>query len=1071
MIELHSVTGPRGLWVLACGVAWLVGSVAAAARADEEPVLFNRDIRPIFSDTCFKCHGFDANTRKADLRLDTEEGAFAERDGITPLVPGHPDRSEAYRRITSDDPDERMPPPESNLSITVTQKDLLRRWIEQGAEYEKHWSLIPPARPQLPAVRDLDWARNPIDQFILARLEREGLTPSPEAPKHALIRRLYLDLTGLPPSLAELDAALKDTSADWYERLTDRLLDSPRYGERMAIEWLDASRYADTHGYHIDSGRDMWPWREWVIDAFNRNKPFDQFTVEQLAGDLLPDATLEQQVATGFNRNHMINFEGGAIPEEYHTAYIIDRVNTVGSVWLGLTIGCAQCHDHKYDPISQKEYYQLYAFFHNVPENGLDGRTGNAAPLVKVPSLAQQQRLKTQQAIVTDLEKQLAERAAAAEGDFVQWEERELSKLAAGAALPAGAQARYTFDEMKGEQVADALGKQTPGKIHGATAWTDGRHGGALRFDGQTYVDLGNALPLERSDKFSFGAWVHPTAADHGAIIARMDTDAGHRGYDLYYGGGQIFVHLISAWEANAVRVNTQASIELNKWTHVFVTYDGSGQATGVKIYLDGQPAELLTTHNTLTDTIRTDKPLLIGARNPTAKFKGIIDDVWLFGRELSAAEVAQVTGADRIRTILATPPEKRTAEQQTMLRKHYLEEHDAAYKRIAGDLTAARKEHEEIDAAIPTTMVMKEMQTPRDTFMLIRGEYDKKGEKVQADVPAALGTLADGASADRLGLAQWLVDPQHPLTARVIVNRHWQKYFGYGIVKTAEDMGSQGEWPVHPELLDWLATEFIRTGWNVKAMQRLMVTSAAYRQASVVTPDLHERDPENRLLARGPRFRLPAEVIRDQALAASGLLVGKIGGPSVFPYHPEGLWDEMAWGDANMAKNPFSAQTYVQDDGEKLYRRTLYTFWKRTVPPAQLATFDAPDRETCTVRRLRTNTPLQALVLMNDPTYVEAARKLAERIMLEARPTMDERIAFVFRTALSRPPTAREGQVLRELYQQRLADFRADPSSIEQLLSVGESPRNPSLDATELAAWTSVASVVLSLDEAITKG
>ncbi|MCI0456630.1 MAG: PSD1 and planctomycete cytochrome C domain-containing protein [Gemmataceae bacterium] len=777
---------------------------------------FSRQIRPILSDNCFRCHGPDEKERKAKLRLDIKEGAFKElRNGGFAIVPGKSAESELIARITAHDPSERMPPPKTNKRVKPEQVELLKQWIDQGAPWSEHWAFVAPKRPPLPRIANASWPRNALDHFILARLEKENLNPSPEADRVRLIRRVTFDLTGLPPTPAEVDAFLADRSPSAYEKVVDRLLASPHFGERMALDWLDAARFADTHGYHIDSGRDMTRWRDWVIDSFNKNLPFDQFTVEQLAGDLLPNATVEQKVASGFNRNHMINFEGGAIPAEYHAAYIVDRVNTTATVWLGLTVACAQCHDHKYDPISHREFYQLYAFFHNVPENGLDGSKGNAAPVLKAPTSEQARKL------------------------------REL----------------------------DAAIKETQEKL---------------------------------------------------------------------------------------------SSLQ------------------------GGEPG----------------------------------------GSELKAR------------------------------------------------LAKLRPERAEIEKRTPSTMVMQEMSKPRDTFVLIRGEYDKKGEKVQAATPAALPPLPKGAPPNRLGLARWLVDPSHPLTARVAVNRIWQLFFATGLVKTSEDFGSQGEQPSHPELLDWLAVEFMgpsgapqgsatKTPWDVKALVRLIVTSATYRQSSVVRKGLLGKDPENRLLARGPRLRLQAEFIRDQALAVSGLLNREIGGASVFPYQPAGLWQELhSRGDS---KN-WSAQFYTPSKGKDLYRRTMYTFWKRTSPPPTLVTFDAPDRETCTVRRSRTNTPLQALVLMNDPTYVEASRKLAERLMKEADST-DERITLAFRLATGRRPEAKEIEVLRRVYNRQLNVYRQDTKAALRLLSVGESPRDERLAPAELAAWAVVSSVILNLDETITRG
>jgi hypothetical protein len=792
------------------------GKPTASALADPATPLavsFDRQIRPILAENCYACHGPDDKQRKAKLRLDTKEGAFKHADLI---VPGNAAKSELIGRITAEEASERMPPPRTGKRLTPTEIELLRRWINDGAKWSRHWAFVAPERPPLPAVRNRAWVRNPIDAFILARLEKEGLQPAPGADRITLIRRLTLDLTGLPPTPAEVDAFVADLRPDAYEQLVDRLLSSAHYGERMALDWLDAARFADTHGYHIDSGRDMTRWREWVIDAFNHNMPFDRFTVAQLAGDLLPNATLEDRIASGFNRNHMINFEGGAIPEEYQVQYVLDRVNTTSTIWLGLTLGCCQCHDHKFDPFTQKDYYQLYAFFNHVPENGLDGSKGNAAPVLKMPSAEQTRRLN---------------------------------------------------------------------QLNAA---------------------------LRATQRRAMCAWVSAIEGD---------------------------------WTCTAA-----CALELRR--------------------LQGRPTQL-------------------------------------------------------------------------------------------------RNELADLQRQVPTTMVMAEMANPRDTFVLVRGMYDKHGQKVVAQVPASLSPLPQGSSANRLGLARWLVDPSHPLTARVTVNRYWQMYFGTGLVRTAEDFGTQGEYPSHPDLLDWLATEFVRSGWNVKAMQRLIVTSATYRQKSGAATELIARDPENRLLARGPRFRLPAEFIRDQALAISGLLDGEIGGHSVSPYQPPGLWEELA--SREDGKN-WTAQTYTQSHGKDLYRRTMYTFWKRTSPPPTLVTFDAPDREVCTVRRSRTNTPLQALVLMNDPTYLEASRKLAERLMTEAH-TPDDRITLAFRLATARRPTETEETILRRVFDRQLAVYRQNGHAAQKLLGIGESRRNPRLDPAELAAWTTVASVVLNLDETVTKG
>jgi hypothetical protein len=799
-----------------------------------------------------------------------------------------------------------------------------------------------------------------------------------------------------------------------------------------------------------------------VVRAMNADMPFDQFTVEQLAGDLLPNATLDQKIATGFNRNHPINFEGGAIPEEYQAAYIFDRIDTTTTTWMALTMRCTQCHDHKYDPLTQKDFYRFYAFFNNVPENGLDGQGGNAAPFIKAPTPQQQAQLAAYDTQIAGLDAAVKARAATAATAQAEWEKTAPAAELAGTAD--GLAARFSLDEASGEKVQDATGLRTAGQVRGKAEWADGKLGGALRLDGTSYVDLGPQLDFDRGDHFSYGAWVYPTSGDAMTVLSRMDDNSKFRGWDLYLAGGKAFVHMIHEWEGNALRVNTKTAFTLNQWHHLFVTYDGSSKAKGVHIYVDGKPADLDVTHDALTDTIRTPTPLLIGRRNPGAPFKGMIDEVRAYSRDLSAAEVEQMVQADTLRPILAVPAEKRTPEQRDALSRYFLATHDEKYAALSKELADMRQKRGELDKAIPTTMVMEELPKPRDTFVLIRGAYDKKGEQVEPGTPAVLPPLPAGMPANRLALAKWLVSPENPLTARVAVNRYWQMYFGTGLVKTAENFGTQGERPSHPELLDWLATEFMRTGWDVKAMQRLIVTSATYQQSSKATKTQTERDPENRLLDRGPRQRLTAEMVRDQALAVSGLLVDKLGGPSVKPYQPPGLWEDIAFGGG------FSQQTYVQDHGEALYRRSMYTFWKRTCPPPSLQTFDAPEREFCMVRRSTTNTPLQALVLMNDPTYTEASRKFAERIMTEIAAEPKDRIRYAFRLALGRLPSNEEIRVLLGVHDDQLAKFRKEPAAATKLVSVGESPRNSKLDEAELAAWTGVTNVILNMDEMITK-
>ena len=1043
---------------LAICVLAVIASIAEPARAAESPppeINYDRQIRPILSNNCFKCHGPDAEERESGLRLDVRDAALAPADsGSRAIVPGKPDSSRLISRINATDRSEVMPPPESNKKLTAAEKELLFAWIAQGAKYAEHWSFVVPRRPERPALKNGAWARNAIDEFILAGLEAAGLSPSPEADKITLIRRATLDLTGLPPTPGEVDAFLADNRPDAYERLIERLLESPHHGERLAVDWLDAARYADTHGYHIDSGRDMTRWRDWVIESFNANKPFDQFTIEQLAGDLLPEATLEQKIASGFNRNHMINFEGGAIPEEYHTAYIIDRVSTTGAVWLGLTVGCAQCHDHKFDPISQRDFYRLFAFFYNVPENGLDGQKGNAGPLVKVPDAAQKQKWDALAAEIGRLEKRLGEPWPELDAAQATWEKTALADSVVEWALldpeVYRSQGGATLKKLEDKSIL-ASGENPAVETYTVIARTTQSPITALRVE---------ALPDE-----SFIAR-GPGRSVNGNIVltdVKLTIDSGEE-----------------CTSDRKVVAFKSASADFNQKDFPVANAIDGDPKTGWGVLPEvGKPHAAV---------FELEQPLAV---ERGALLTATLDFQSQFGRHQIGRFRLSVTSArkphagqgapENVVAALAIPPESRTDMQKNELRAYYRTQVSAEGQGVVAQLAARRQAQADLDKVIPTAMVMQEMPTPRDTFLLVRGQYDKKGERVTAGVPEQIAGFPKEAPLNRLGLAQWLVGPSQPLTSRVVVNRYWQMFFGTGLVKTAEDFGSQGEIPSHPELLDWLAVEFMSGSpvanpkseiqnpkWDIRALLRLIVTSATYRQSSVVTSELVGKDPENRLLARGARFRLQAEFIRDQVLAASGLLNSKVGGASVSPYQPAGLWEELM---SRADGKNWTAQTYVQSHGADLYRRTMYTFWKRTCPPPTLATFDAPDRETCTVRRARTNTPLQALILLNDPTYIEASRKLAERVLTEGDDTVDRRITFAFRLATARRPTAKEIGVLRRMLERQIAVFRHDPEAALKLLAVGESPRNEKLDPAELAAWTTVASVILNLDETVTKG
>lgn len=1038
-----------------------------ASAGSENNISFNRDVRPILSEHCYACHGPDENTRRADLRLDTEEGALADLDGKQAVVPGQPQESELFRRITAEKKRHLMPPPKFGKPLSAEQIDVLRSWIAGGAHWEGHWAFVAPKRHPLPKVDDESWVRNPIDNFVAARLQEEDLKPTAEAAPVLLARRAALDLTGLPPTPAEVDAFLADGSDVAYGKLVDRLLSSPRYGERLALDWLDAARFADTNGFHIDNQRDMWPWRDWVIKAFNENKPFDEFTVEQIAGDLLPDPTIAQQVATGFNRNHGINFEGGAIPEEYLTAYIVDRIATTSTVWLGLTLQCAQCHDHKFDPLTQKDFYSVYAFFNAVPEKGLDGRDGNSVPLVRLENDTHKRELKKWRDEVVSLKTQQEGRDTAAQGLFEEWKATETNRARSRAPEALDYLARYPLDEKSGESIAETTGNAPQAKIEGRARWRGGKVAGGFELGGRTSIVLGDVVGADGAGPFSISMWINRRNDDARIILSRRSDESDQRGYEVTHEGGNLTV-VFRHKEGNEIHVSAKDALAKNEWLHLVVGYDGNGRAAGVSVHVSGQRLELEVANDSLRGPSRSTAPLRLGGGPSGDHFRGYIDDVRLYSRVLTDEEITRIAAYDPILDTLALDEGETTDEAKQQVRHHFLHHMDEPYKALVNELQAAEKKIADIDASIPTSMVMRQMDQPRDTFMLVRGEYHNRGEKVTAATPASLPPLPEAAPANRLGLARWIVDRSNPLTARVAVNRYWQSMFGTGIVKTVEDFGSQGEPPSHPKLLDWLAVEFIESGWDIKHLHRLILNSATYRQSSRVTPDLFERDPENRLLARGSRFRLPGEFIRDQALYVSGLLVETIGGPSVKPYQPAGLWKEVAYG-AGMSR--FSAGTYVEDTGDDLYRRSMYTFWKRSCPPPTLQTFDAPDREYCTVRRSRTNTPLQALALMNDPTFVEAARKFAEKIIKLGGDTVDSRVEFAVRTILVRTPTTPELEVLAELLNDQLSAFRDDPTAAAALLAVGQSERDESIDVVELAAWTALTNVLLNLDEVITKG
>ncbi len=1050
--------------MMRCVLFVIVSCVGVVLMAAEPAAIdFRRDVQPILSNHCFNCHGRDDGTREAALRLDRRESALIKLEsGQAAIVPGEPSQSALIMRIEAHD-DSQMPPREFGKPLSDKQRAVLKQWIAEGAPYAQHWAFLPPQRSSLPSVKETDWPRNAIDRFVLHQLETAGLSPSVEADRSTWLRRVTLDLTGLPPTPAERQAFLADMSAGAYETVVDRLLKSPRHAERMAMHWLDAARYADTNGYNNDEFRTLWPWRDWVIDAFARNLPYDQFLTEQLAGDQLPEATLSQKVATGFNRNHVLTTEGGIIEEEYRVEYVADRVHTTATVFMALSLQCARCHDHKYDPFSQRDYYQFAAFFDNIPDKVVPYSQGRMAePLLKVPSTAQQAEQRRLEARQEELAARMKTRTTEIDADLAKWEASLTPEQIANAG-PVGLVAHFPLDETGGTTVKNTAAPDRIASLQGKFASVEGRVGTALDFDGSTFVAAGETAAFESDQSCSFAAWIYPTSLEASTVLSKMDEGNAHRGYDVILEGGKVCSHFVHHWPDKAFKVVSKTPVSPHAWHHVVVTYDGSRKATGIKIYVDGQPQEFdATTNNTLEGSLTTDKPFHIGRRHASAPFHGRLDEVRIYSTALSAEDAALLSRGESLsglKEILAVASAQRTADQTARVKSYYLDRIDGPFQAWKAELAEVPKMLAELDKTIPVTMVMAEMTPRRDTHILKRGQYDQPGDLVSPGVLAAFpGPHSDVAS--RLDLARWLTDPQHPLTARVAVNRWWEMLFGTGLVETAEDFGVQGALPSHPELLDWLAAELVAQQWDTRAVLKQMVLSATYRQASHAPRDVIERDPHNRLLARGPRYRLPAETVRDNALAISGLLVEKVGGPSVKPYQPEGLWE-----DVSVERR----EKYAPDLGDGLYRRSMYTFWKRTCPPPGMAAFDAPDRETCVIRRARTNTPLQALVLLNDPTYVEAARKLAERVLLAAT-TPDERLTAAFDLAVCRAPQAEESAVLLQIYDAARDRFRKDPAAAEKLLALGHSPRSDKVDTIELAAWTTVASVLLNLDETISK-
>ena len=1074
---------PDGVWLMDAAI-WEVTPLAPPVKAAiATPVStapskysYSRDISPILSENCFPCHGPDREAREAKLRLDIRDSAVApNKYGDAAIVPGDPEASIVLERMLSDDEDEIMPPPESHKLLTKEQIGMIRQWIQDGAVYESHWSFQPVVRHPLPEVSKKNWVRQPLDAFVLAKLEANGLDPAPEADRRTLARRVSLDLTGLAPTPEMLDAFLADTAPDAYEKYVDRLLAMPQWGEQRGRYWLDAARYADTHGIHFDNYREIWGYRDWVINAYNRNLPFDRFTTEQLAGDLMPDSNEESLIATGYNRCNISTNEGGIIQEEYKVLYSIDRTATMSTIWLGLTTACAACHDHKFDPIPTGDFYSLAAFFNNSTTPVMDGNAKDPEPTTLLLVGDDRTRWQSIESEIAAAETALKDFLAAAQGHLAARQgeiEATLQKgtlnstglvYQAGLAGPADAAIGGKVDQLEviaGSQQLPAAAVPAPTIVEGP-AGTRG-----LRL-----AEPGLALPefpaLDTHSPFSVGLWVNLDSVQQtGSLLARLDDTNGFVGFDLWMQGGMIGTHLVRSWADDAIKVVSEGRIADKAWHHVMLSYDGSSKAAGVKLYIDGVEQRVRVEADNLRSPIRTEVPFRLGRRESRDAIGGLsVAGLRYFDRAIGGDEVNVLATDALLPRILTRPAAERSDAERQFLFDAYLarfehEAHQAALNRIA----ALKAEKEAIRVRTPKTLVFKEADTLPVSYVLNRGEYDQRLDLVPAKTPEALPPMAGDLPRNRLGLAKWLLADDNPLTTRVTVNRFWLELFGRGLVNTPSDFGLTGQTPSHPELLDWIAVEFREKSWDIKAFYRMLVTSATYRQDAGVDALRIEKDPANILLSRGPRFRMDGEMIRDHALAVSGLLSPKLCGPSVKPYQPDGVWEGVAMNESN-------TRNYQRDKGESLYRRSLYTFWKRSAPPASMEVFNAPNRQTCTIQRERGNTPIQALATLNDPQLVEAARNLAQRVLLGV-PAGDEatRLNAMAVKIISRPLRDIELTVLKESLTEMRANYTAAPTEATALLTLGESVPDSTLPPSEVAAWTMIANQLLNLDETLTK-
>ena len=1017
---------------------------------------YNLHVKPILSDKCFLCHGPDKkNGQKAGLDLSDRNAALALlKDGKHAIVPGNLRKSELYTRITTADEELLMPAKSSNRTLTDYEKAVLIKWIEQGADYMPHWAFITPVKKNLPEVEDRNWPQNPIDYFVLHKLEEHNLKPSAVADKETLLRRITLDLTGLPPSIEEIDAFLADQSPDAYEKVVDKLLQSPRYGEKMTVDWLDVSRYADTHGYTVDRYRPMWPWRDWVIKAFNENMRFDQFVTWQLAGDLLPGATREQRLATAFNRNHAQNMEGGIINEEFRSEYVVDRTTTVGTALLGLTIGCARCHDHKFDPITQKDFYSLYSFFNNIDDAGqISFDNAMPVPTMLLTDSRQDSIIAYLKRREKDKEIQQAAIVQKEKTAFEKWKQTINNKHPFD--LKKGLQARFTFDKLVNGFFVNEKDPKGKGEVSDPVL-TPGISGNAFKSNGDDILKLGKVGVFNRFQPFSIGVWVNiPKDINKGVIFHKGNGDItyGFRGYYFNLRDGKAEFLMAHTWPFNSILKVSEQKLAIGKWTQLTLTYNGSGKADGIKLFIDGKETTMITEKDNLYKDFlfeSNDQPgLQVGADWRGAGFKnGLVDELVVYDRQLNPFEAIMLSQLNSL--------PQNTAVPDSDLEQYYFSTISSGWQQEQKELQQLRQHRNKETENIPEIMVMEEMKQKRKAHILIRGAYDAPGAEVYPDVPSEILPYPAQLRRDRLGLAQWIMDPRNPLTARVIVNRYWQTYFGSGLQKNADNFGNQGGVPSNLELLDWLAVAFRESGWNVKEIQKLIVLSATYRQSSFANPEQASKDPGNVLLSRGPAFRLTAEMIRDGALKASGLLSDLIGGPSVKPYQPDGLWS-------------VNSEVYKQDTGTNLYRRSFYTFWRRTNPPPSMNTFDAPSRSSCMTQRQKTSTPLQALVLLNDPQFTESAKVLYVHAV-EKYKELTERITYCYRSLTGRRPSPKEIAILEKLYAQQYKKFKLDPDKMKGWINAGVYKITIKKDLQALAAGAVMVSTIINSDAFITK-